>query len=61
MEVTAKDQDKVRNGIVILEGMILKWYKFNRITKGEKDEAFLQLKRIDSVCKVKDESKKTTI
>jgi hypothetical protein len=51
MEISAKDQDKIRNGIQSLKGLILELYKNNRITHAEKEDAFYQLQRIDNVCK----------
>jgi hypothetical protein len=56
MEVSAKDQDKVRNGIQALEGFILKLYKDNRITHSEREDAFNQLKRIDKVCNARSQN-----
>jgi hypothetical protein len=50
MEVSAKDQDHVRNGIVSLKGIIQEWYENNWIPRNARDDAFLQLKRIDQVC-----------
>lgn len=55
MEVSAKDQDHVRNGIVNLKGTIEEWYKNGWIPRNARDEAFLQLKRIDQVCNGKDD------
>jgi hypothetical protein len=56
MEVSAKDQDKVRNSIQALEGFILKLYKDNRITHAEREDAFNQLKRIDKVCNARSQN-----
>ena len=54
MEVSAKDQDQVRNGIVSLKGIIQEWYENSWIPRNARDEAFTQLKRIDNVCKDKE-------
>jgi hypothetical protein len=50
MQVTAADQDNVRNGIQCLEGILRKWYKAEKIDRHELDEANKELKRIDKVC-----------
>jgi hypothetical protein len=50
MQVTVADQDQVKDGIRNLKGLLTSWYIDDKISRPERDEAFIQLQRIDKVC-----------